>query len=222
MKIGVVSESEEKARTKLDHCWDTQNIHRASTPIHFISQSITSSLSIDTIHRLPPITAHTEKSQERQGISRLLRKNKVARKVFIWSRTAVCAMFGLGLVFLSTGLILWMEMSQDWDMMVTTEQEYSQKSTPIWLEFTICTMTIKFSRLLFYSLCKFYSKMFKIVRKNFRFVKKIKCFQTVFKFALCQVQFLISLLTTTQKWLLRRSVYKGGDDSGWNLWSSLN
>ena len=54
---------------------------------------------------LPPITAHTEKSQERQGISRLLRKNKVARRVFIWSGTAVCAMFGLGLVFLSTGLI---------------------------------------------------------------------------------------------------------------------
>ena len=42
---------------------------------------------------------------------------------------------------------LWMEVSQDWDTMVTTEQEYSQKSTPIWLEFTI--LTIKFSRLLF-------------------------------------------------------------------------
>ena len=105
IKIGVASESEEKARTKHDRCWDTQNIHRASTPTHNTSQSITSSLSIDTIHRLPPTTTHTEKSQERQGISRLLRKNKVARRVYIWSGTAVCAMFGLGLVFLSTGLI---------------------------------------------------------------------------------------------------------------------
>ena len=82
---------------------------RASTPAQNLSkQSLASNLSIDSLNDIPPsssTTTHSSEYQARNGFSRILRKNKLARRMFIWSGTAVCTMFGLGLVFVSTGLI---------------------------------------------------------------------------------------------------------------------